>query len=88
MENSFGSVKSPFDKGEVAKEEIIQAPNASVTLDEKDKEVVEEKSEVIEPVESKPVEVREVVKTKKQQILESHGGLESNVPLNSRYWKL
>lgn len=54
-----------------------------------DKSKVEELKKVA--VEVKEIEIKPpapVKVSKKQEILDSYGGLESNVPINSAYWKL
>ena len=76
MENPFGEgskVTSPFSK--------LPSEN-EVKVDD----VKEEITEMLAGIDEAPI-VPKVIKTRKQAILDSYGGLESNVPINSPYWK-
>jgi hypothetical protein len=46
------------------------------------------KVEEVKVEEIKKVEKVTVTKSRKQKILDDHGGLESNIPINSAYWRL
>lgn len=98
MDNPFGTGRSsnPFDKGD----RTVHEPEPPFEV-EKSKSNLP--NEVVKTVKDPRAEERaaEIAKrrkaldeklaenrNKKQEILEEHGGLESNIPINSEYWEL
>lgn len=64
---------NPFGKKEETANPLVKAVEESKKAEEKKEEVIKPEDKVLRT---------------KAEILKKHGGLESNIPVNSSYWKL
>lgn len=87
MQNPFGKngeIKKETEETTIPSQEpiVLKDDNSKSKVETKEPVKVVEKEKKNEPTSVRPT------KTRKQMILEQHGGLESNVPITSIYWKL
>lgn len=95
-------MESPFKKDDSSEEEVKLEPSV-MKLDEDNKSEVKEEVKTVSSLveeakedelaselapEPKEIVDRSIGKTPKQLILEQHGGVESNIPINSGYWHM
>lgn len=73
---------SPFNKDKPL--ELPKSIEPKVEI----KEVKEEPKIEIKELRKGAKEIKTPEKTEKQKLREKHGGLISNIPINSRYWKM
>lgn len=73
---------SPFNK-----DKPLELPKY-IELKEESKEIKEEPKIEVKELRKEAKEVKVPEKTEKQKLREKHGGLISNIPINSRYWKM
>lgn len=79
MQNPFGQPKIEDLTGKVNKEEEAR-------VIEETKDIKEEINSMLTGIDEAPI-IKAAPKSRKQAILDSYGGLESNVPINSAYWR-
>ena len=89
MENPFKSLNTNQPKLDGITSVILDEPKEEVKEETKviEETKIEKSAKLIKSIPKPPVKV-DFNLNKKQQILAQYGGLESNVPVTSPYWRL